>query len=84
MPTTELPKPEVPLEQVSPKNTTLYSNPVTEILNQYTKYIGHPVWDYVVNKTVPKLLEKTKVGQGGIKDIRHGIQRELAIKKQLQ
>lgn len=48
----------------APKAETLHSNPVTEILNQYTKYVGQPVWDYVVNKTVPKLLEKSKIGQG--------------------
>lgn len=60
---TEAPK----VETSKVESPTLYSNPITPILNQYTKYIGHPVWDYVVNKTVPKLLEKTKVGRGALR-----------------
>jgi hypothetical protein len=42
-----------------PETATLYSNPIPQLMQQWTKYIGTPLWDFVWEKSLPKLLEKT-------------------------
>jgi len=46
------------------KSTTLYGGlPIHKLGEQYTKYIGEPVWDKLVMKKIPKLLEQVPGGK---------------------
>jgi hypothetical protein len=49
--------------KLADEGITLYSNPIPQILKKYTQYIGEPIWDIVVNRTVPKVLES--IGRPG-------------------
>jgi len=67
-----IPETEAPLsvagrkatEKLAAKSTTLYGGlPIHKLGEQYTKHIGEPVWDKLVMKKLPKLLEKVPGGK---------------------
>lgn len=63
-------KPDVMAEEVSasmfrpeiPKEVRLHSNPIPELGKAWGKYVGEPVWDNLIMKRVPRLLEKVPGG----------------------
>ncbi len=40
-------------------SVTLGMNPIPQMMEAWTKYIGTPIWDYAWEKALPKVLEKT-------------------------
>lgn len=49
---------------ITPPETTLYGGiPIHKAGEAYTKHIGEPVWDILVMKKIPKLLEKVPGGK---------------------